>query len=151
MLNVQMTSASTADSAADRKGIEDAVRRYFATVADLESTEDQLRLLLSSEVRIVEHPNLVTPRGARRDLESTVAGFNAGKALLTEQAFDIHEVLVAGDRAAVRATWRGTVGVDAGPFRAGQELAAHIAAHLRFEDGLVIEHETYDCYEPITA
>jgi ketosteroid isomerase-like protein len=146
-----MTSASKAGSAADPEGIENAVRRYFATVADLDSTEDQLRRLLSPEVRVVEHPNLVTPHGATRDLESTVAGFTAGKALLTEQVFDVHEVLVNGSRAAVRATWQGTIGIDAGPYRTGQGLVAHIAAFLTFADGLVVEHETFDCYEPITG
>ncbi|MGY1778744.1 nuclear transport factor 2 family protein [Geodermatophilus sp. SYSU D01036] len=125
------------------------VRRYYATVADLAATEDDLRPLLDARLRVVEHPNAVTPRGAVRDLEGTLAGFRAGKRLLREQVFDVHEVLPAGDRAAVRATWRGTVGVDAGPYRAGQELLAHVAALLTVRDGRVVDHETFDCYEPL--
>ncbi|MGY1725547.1 nuclear transport factor 2 family protein [Geodermatophilus sp. SYSU D01062] len=124
------------------------VRRYYATVADLAATEDDLRPLLDARLRVVEHPNAVTPRGAVRDLEGTLAGFGAGKRLLREQVFDVHEVLTVGDRAAVRATWRGTVGVDAGPYRAGQQLLAHVAALLTVRDGRVVDHETFDCYEP---
>ncbi|MGY1738621.1 nuclear transport factor 2 family protein [Geodermatophilus sp. SYSU D00684] len=124
------------------------VRRYYATVADLTATEDDLRPLLHARLRVVEHPNAVTPRGAVRDLEGTLAGFRAGRQLLREQVFDVHEVLTVGDRAAVRATWRGTVGVDAGPYRAGQELLAHVAALLTVRDGRVVDHETFDCYEP---
>jgi ketosteroid isomerase-like protein len=138
-------------STAKPEDVEVAVRRYFATVADLDSTEEQLRTLLSPDLRVTEHPNLVTPKGATRGLEGTVAGFNAGKALLSRQVFDVHEVLVLGNRAAVRATWRGVIAVDAGPYRAGQELVAHVAAVVALENGLIVEHETYDCYEPITA
>jgi ketosteroid isomerase-like protein len=127
---------------------ESVVRQYYAVVSDLGSTEDGLRALLSPDLRVVEHPNAVTPRGAVRDLRTTLIGFRAGKSLLREQEFVVHEVLTAGERAAVRATWRGTVGVDAGPYKAGLELMADIAALLTIRDGLVVDHETFDCYPP---
>jgi ketosteroid isomerase-like protein len=128
--------------------VEAAVRRYFATVADLASGEADLRAVLHPDVRVTEHPNPVTPRGAVRDVDATVAGFRAGKALLAEQSIEVHDVLVAGDRAAVRATWTGVVGVDAGPYRKGTRLVARMGGFLRVRDGRVVEHETYDCYEP---
>ncbi|GGL94074.1 nuclear transport factor 2 family protein [Nakamurella endophytica] len=137
---------TTTTSGAD---IETVVRRYYATVSDLRSTEEDLRPLLHGRLRVTEHPNAVTPAGAVRDLERTVHGFRAGKALLRDQVFDVHEVLTSGNRAAVRATWRGTVGVDAGPYRNGQQLVAHVAALLTVHDGQVVEHETFDCYEPL--
>ena len=141
-----MTTPPTTSHATD---VEDVVRRYYAIVSDLSSTEDELRPLLAPDVRVTEHPNAITPRGATRDLEATIAGFQGGKALLREQAFEVREVLVAGERAAVRARWRGVVGVDAGPYRAGQELVAHVAALLTVRDGVVVDHETFDCYEPL--
>ena len=126
----------------------DVVRRYFAVVADLDSTPDQLRAVVHPEARFVEHPNPVVPTGAVRDVEATLVGFQAGKALLSAQSFDLHEVIVDGHRASVRGTWRGTVARDAGPYRAGTVLEAHIAGWLTVRDGLVLEHETFDCYEP---
>ncbi|MCE0538024.1 nuclear transport factor 2 family protein [Kineosporia rhizophila] len=123
-------------------------RRYYAVVSDLSSTEDDLRVLLSPAVKVVEHPNALTPRGATRDLEATLAGFRAGKALLSQQVFEVHEVLAAGPRVTVRAIWRGVIASDAGPFRAGQHLTAHVAALLTVQDAQVTEHETFDCYEP---
>ena len=122
--------------------------RYFATVGDLTSTEDQLRAVLHPDVRVVEHPNAVTPRGAVRGLDETLVGFRAGKTLLREQAFEVLEVLESGQRAAVRASWHGTVAADTGPFLAGQQLHAHVAALLTVRAEQVIEHETFDCYEP---
>lgn len=123
------------------------VRRYYDTVADLRSTEEDLLRLLDEKVRVIERPNLTAPRGATRDLADTVRGFRAGKALLSQQAIDVHEVLVDHDRAAVRATWRGVVGVDTGPYHAGQALVAHTAALFTVRNGLVVEQETFDCFE----
>jgi ketosteroid isomerase-like protein len=128
--------------------IESVVRAYFANVSDLASPEEALRALLAPDVTVTEHPNAVTPAGAIRDRDATLAGFRAGKALLAEQRFEVHEVLTQGERAAVRATWRGVVARDAGPFSTGQELVAHVAALLTVRDGAVTAHETFDCYEP---
>lgn len=119
----------------------DVVRRYFGVVADLGSTPEDLLALLHPDVRVVEHPNRFTPAGAVRDREAVIAGFLAGKRLLAEQRIDIHELLEAGDRVAVRATWRGTVA-------GGTELVTHVAAFLTVEAGRVREHETFDCVEP---
>lgn len=129
-------------------GTESVVRRYYAVVSDLASDEDDLVPLLAESITVVEHPNAITPGGAERGLAETLAGFRAGKALLREQHFHIHEVIVSGERAAVRATWNGTVGVDAGPYRAGLRLHAEVAALLTVRDGKVVRHETFDCYEP---
>ena len=127
------------------------VRRYFAIVADLGSQQDALLEVLDSTVRVTEHPNAITPRGAVRDRDATVAGFLAGKHLLAAQAIDVHEMVVSGDRVAVRATWRGVIRHDAGALPAGAELVAHIAAWLTVVDGRIREHETFDCYEPLPA
>lgn len=127
---------------------ESVVLRYYAVVSDLSSTEDDLVALLSESVTVVEHPNALNPQGAERGRAETLAGFRAGKALLGEQSFVVEEVIVSGERAAVRARWSGTVGVDAGPYRAGLRLHAEVAAFLTVRDGKVVRHETFDCYEP---
>ena len=131
--------------------VADAVRRYYEVVADLTSTVDDLVPLLHPEGRFIERPNLLAPGGAVRRTDEVVKGFLAGKALLSEQEFIVHEVLVDADRASVRATWTGTVGIDAGPFHRGDTLTAHIAALALIRDGRILEHDTYDCYEPIAA
>ena len=47
-----------------------------------------------------------------------------------------------------RYTWTGVVGAHRGPFTAGQEIVAHIAAFATIADGRIAGFETYDCYEP---
>jgi len=127
---------------------EDVVRRYYAVVGDLTHTEAELEALLHPDATLVELPNPVAPQGARRSAEEALAAFRAGRALLSEQSIEIQELMAAGERAAVRALWQGTVGRDAGPFAAGTRLTAHIAAFVTVRDGRVLAHETYDCYEP---
>lgn len=127
---------------------EDVVRRYFATVADLGSTREDLEPLLDDDLVVVEHPNAVTPVRTARGKEETLAGFAAGKGLLRRQGFDVHEVVVDGERAAVRATWEGEIGVAAGPFTEGDVLRSAVAAFLTVRGGRVVEHETFDCYDP---
>lgn len=139
---IESTKAGARDS------VEELVRHYYRTVSDLSSDEDELRRLLAADVTVTEHPNALNPVGARRDLPRTLEGFQRGKALLREQEFTLHDVLVDGDRAAVRATWRGVVGASIGPFAEGQELVAHVAAILVVRDGAIVAHETFDCYEP---
>jgi ketosteroid isomerase-like protein len=127
------------------------VRRYFETVADLSSSSEALLDALHPDLRITERPNAINPRGTERDRDAAMAAFLAGKRLLATQTIELLEVLVAGNRVAVRATWRGTIleGTDALP--AGTELVAHIAAWSTVADGRVREHETFDCYEPLPS
>jgi ketosteroid isomerase-like protein len=119
---------------------EDVVRHYFAIVADLSTSADDLRAVLTPDAVLTELPNPISPNGHVRSVDETVAGFEAGKARLSAQSIDIHEILVAGDRAAVRSTWRGTVGAA--------EIVAHMGGFITVRDGRIAAHETYDCYEP---
>jgi ketosteroid isomerase-like protein len=125
------------------------VRRFYALTTDPDATDDDLAALLHSDVRVVEHPNLVTPHGAVRDHAQTLAGRRAGRDVMAEQAFEVHDVLVDGEHAAVRATWRGTLGVARGPLAPGTELTAQVAAHVTVRGGRIEALETFDCYAPL--
>lgn len=121
--------------------IDDTVRRYFAVVADLSSTVDDLHAIVGPDARFREMPNPIAPAGAVRDLTQTTEGFLAGKRRLSAQRIDIDEILVVpDDRAVVRSTWRGRIGET--------DIVSHMAGFLRIRDGRIVEHITYDCYEP---
>ena len=124
-------------------------KRYFEVVGDLSSPPEALLAVLHPEVRITEHPNAISPRGAIRDRDAALAAFVAGKQLLTAQTIDLHEILVSGNRVAVRATWRGVIGQDTARLRKGTELVAHISSMLTVDEGRIRDHETFDCYEPL--
>ena len=117
------------------------VERYYATVADLSGSRESLAELLHPDLRIVEHPNAIHPEGTVRGRDEAMADYEQGKRMLSDQSFDLDEVLVSGERVAVRARWRGTLA-------SGATLEAQIAAFLTVVDGRIREHETYDCYSP---
>jgi ketosteroid isomerase-like protein len=129
-------SSPTADDARS------VVERYYATVADLGASTESLRELLHPDLRVVEHPNAIHPQGTVRDRDAVIAAYEDGKGMLSDQSFELDELLVYGDRVAVRANWRGTLA-------AGAMLEARVAAFLTVVDGRIIELETYDCYSPI--
>ena len=109
---------------------------------------EALRSLFTSDATSTEHPNPIAPHGATHDVDQIVAASAAGAALLQSQRFDIRDVVEAGDLVIFRYTWTGVVGADRGPFSAGQEIVAHIAAFARIANGQIAGFETYDCYEP---
>jgi len=129
--------------------IEATVREYYRVVGDLNCTQDELMAVVHPDAVFTEHPNPIAPRGAVRTLAESLAGFRAGRALLREQTIEIAEILVCGDRAAVRASWSGVVGVDRGPFTAGTELSCVMAAFMTVIDDKIVAHDTYDCYPPL--
>jgi ketosteroid isomerase-like protein len=129
-------SSPTADDARS------VVERYYATVADLGASTESLRELLHPDLRVVEHPNAIHPQGTVRDRDAVIAAYEDGKGMLSDQSFELDELLVYGDRVAVRANWRGTLA-------AGAMLEARVAAFLTVVDGRIIELDTYDCYSPI--
>jgi ketosteroid isomerase-like protein len=130
---------------------EAAVRAYLDVVADLGSAEDDLLAVLHPDVVFVEHPSPMSPHGRTHGRDGMVAGFLAGKDLLSEQQIDVQSVLVDGDLVAVQSTWTGVVRHDAGALAAGTRLTAHLAGFFTVRDGVVVRHETYDCYEPFPA
>ena len=131
--------------------IETVVRRYYAAVAALDVPEEVVQALLAPDLRVVEHPNPITPLGAVRTRAEVLDALRAGRGLLAEQRFDVHEVVEVGDRAAARVTWTGVVGTDRGPLTAGTTLTAEVASFLTVRDGCIAEQETFDCYAPFGA
>ena len=124
------------------------VTRYFAIVADLQTSPDALGSVLHPDFRFTEHPNAMNPAGTVRDREQALAAYAAGKRMLATQELELHEVLVSGPRAATRSTWRGRLSVDVGRLPPGTVLVARAAGFLTVQDGLVRSHETFDCYDP---
>jgi hypothetical protein len=97
--------------------------------------------IVHPDVRISEMPNAINEGGTERDLEEALAAFRRGKGTLAEQRYDVHSVLVDGNRIAARATWHGRL-------NEGPELTAHIATFTEVRDGRIYRHATYDCYLP---
>ena len=112
---------------------------FFDAAARFDDTA--LAAVMHPEARISEMPNAINRDGSERDLVAAREAFARGKGLLSEQRYDIHQVVTAGDTIAARATWTGTLAAT------GRQLTAHIATFSEVRDGRIFRHATYDCYE----
>jgi len=109
-----------------------------------------LEEFFTPDANTVERPNLIKPRGALIALEQIMANSTAGAGLLAQQRYQLVDAVAHDDLAILRLLWTGTVAHDVGPFRAGQQLTAHIAQFVTTRDGRISKIETYDCYEPFS-
>ncbi len=127
-----------------------AVRRLYADI-EAGRAGEQLRPHFTPDAVTVERPNVLVPEGRTSDLEAFLAGSSAGADLLAEQRYDVTSIAEVDGLVVARLCWTAVVAADAGPFRAGQRLTAHIAQFVRFDGNRIAEIETYDCYEPLGA
>ena len=74
---------------------------------------------------------------------------DAGASLLARQTYEVLSMMEVDAIAIVRLRWAGVVARDAGPYREGQMLVAHIAQFIETRDRRIASVETFDCYEPI--
>ena len=123
------------------------VERFLAAFDRRWPTDDELGELLAPEVRFVERPNLVNPRGSERDAAAIRAALEQGRKLLAWQSYEARDHVASGDTVVTRIRWRGELAVDAGPWPAGTQLAAWCVAHYRIADGRIVHIEQHDCYE----
>lgn len=126
-------------------------RASLRLLEDPAATREQLAAVLADDCLFLEHPNLIHPTGTRRDKQQMLDGFEAGRKLMASQSYTVRTLLASGDTVAAQVTWRGTVGMDAGPMRAGDELVAHAAMFVRVKDGRIVRQENHDCFEPLPA
>lgn len=126
----------------------DATRALYAALEAGQHGE-ALRPLFTDDAVTIEHPNFIKPAGSRLPLDQMLAASTVGAGLLAAQRYQVHSAIAHGELAIVRLTWTGTLSRDAGSFRAGQVLTAHLAQFIDTRGGRIARIETYDCYEPV--
>lgn len=98
------------------------------------------------DVELTEHPNRISPAGRRVDAAGLRVLGEQGKKLMASERYEIRQMIVEGDRAAVQMLWSGTLAVAAGPLPAGHVMQAQICSIIELKDGKVWRQEQYDCY-----
>jgi ketosteroid isomerase-like protein len=124
------------------------VERWLGAFNRRWPTDQEVDELLDPDVVFTERPNMLSPAGSIRDAATTRAGIEAGRGLLTWQAYEVRDHVAAGDTVVTRMRWSGELAVDAGPWAAGTRLSAWCVAHYRLRDGRIVTIEQHDCYEP---
>lgn len=91
------------------------------------------------DVRVVEHPNKITPNGGTYDAAALRAAGERGKALLARETYNVRSMIVDGDRACVQSLWTGTL-------HDGRTMQAQICSVFELRDGKIWRQEQYDCF-----
>jgi ketosteroid isomerase-like protein len=122
-------------------------RRYITALSSGVGAED-FSSFFAPDVVQEEFPNRLLPNGAVRDLQAMKQARVRGQSLLRSEEFKVLSAVASEDQVAMELSWRGTIAVDRGPFRSGQELRARFAVFLEFRDGRIIRQRNYDCFDP---
>jgi ketosteroid isomerase-like protein len=123
------------------------VERFLAAFDRRWPAEDELAELIAPDIRFIERPNLINPRGSARDAAAIRAALEKGRALLAWQCYEARDHVASGDTVVTRMRWIGELAVDAGSWPAGTPLAAWCVAHYQIAEGRIVRIEQHDCYE----
>jgi ketosteroid isomerase-like protein len=122
--------------------------RAFLAAIEAGATGDELAAFLHPDIVQHEYPNLFLPSGATRDLAAILASAARGRSVMAKQSYAITNALAAGDQVALESLWEGTLAVPLGSLQAGAVLRGHYAAFMRFANGRIVQHRSYDCFDP---
>jgi ketosteroid isomerase-like protein len=95
-----------------------------------------------------ELPNRLVPSGATRNLEGLRAGVEKGKEALSEERYEVLELVATGDVVAAEVSWTARLNRALGNLPAGAFIKAHLAMFITWRDGKIVSQRNYDCYEP---
>ena len=126
----------------------EVVREYLKALENGEAG-DSLRRFFTPDVRQIEMPNQLNPRGQDSDLEHMLQRSLQGKQLLQRQSYEIVSETAQADRVAVEARWKAVLAMTVGKLAAGAEMKASFAMFFQLRDGQISMQTNYDCFEPL--
>ena len=89
-----------------RAGTSAFVERFLAAFDHRWPTADDLEFL-APDVRFIERPNLMNPRGSERDARSLSAAIEQGRHLLAWQSYEVRDHVASGETVVTRMRWSG--------------------------------------------
>lgn len=104
--------------------------------------------ILHPDVVFYDNPNLINKVGQVRNASKGMAGVAVGQKILAAQRYDFIEIIETGDKLIIECIWTGTMAIDAGHLKQGQQLKAYICMIVEFKNGKIISQRNYDCYAP---
>jgi ketosteroid isomerase-like protein len=124
----------------------EVVRRYMQALQDGQAG-DALRRFFPQDVRQIEMPNQLNPRGQESDLDHILQRSLQGLKILEQQRYEIVSEMAQENRVAVEARWTGVLAVGVGTLAAGAEMKASFAMFFQFRDGQIAMQRNYDCFD----
>ena len=123
------------------------VRSYLAALSE-QATGEELGRFFHDRVEQLEHPNRLTPEGAKRDKAALLAGAESGKRVTEGQRYEVRTIVAYGDVVAVEADWSCTLRVPLGKLAKGDTMRAKLGMFMELEGGQIRSLRNYDCFDP---
>jgi len=95
-----------------------------------------------------EFPNLISPKGARREFADLKAAAKRGQNVMKSETYEIVSLVETGDIVACEIMWRGVLAVALRSLKPGDEMRARFAAFFEFDGDKIRRQRNYDCFEP---
>jgi ketosteroid isomerase-like protein len=100
---------------------------------------DAVAALLHDEVEQIEYPNKLSPQTRRFDKAGMRAAGERGAAILASERYEIGQLIVEGERAAVTLVWSATL-------KDGRTMSGNFCSVIELRDGKVWRQAQYDCF-----
>lgn len=111
-------------------------------------SSSELAKFYHAEVEQIEFPNAITKTTAFRSLQDLKDGSERGKAILSKETYEIQKLYAFDDTVILEAVWTGTISIDIGNLKPGENMKAYFAQFFEFKDGKIFRQRNYDCFEP---
>ncbi|MBX9768720.1 MAG: nuclear transport factor 2 family protein [Bdellovibrionales bacterium] len=124
------------------------IKDYLMLLEQFELSESSYANILHPDFSQIEFPNGLNKVGQTSDYSEIFKRMKIGRSILTNQRYQIDSAIEQQNKAYVEANWSGTMAVDAGPLKKGQQLTAHFCMAFEFVDGKIYRQRNYDCFDP---
>lgn len=122
------------------------LRRYLKAIET--GTFENIAELFAPDMTIEQLPNRIYPNGVRFNASQMSEGFKKGRKLFSSQTYEIKSHAFHDEILAAEVLWTGTLAAAFGNLKVGDQMRAHSAMFLTFQDGKIAAQKNYDCFEP---
>lgn len=132
-----------------RPSNESTVINFLKMLENRESS-GELDEFYHPDAQQIEFPNALTKQSTTRTLKELKEASERGAQLLVKEAYEVKNLISAGDTVVLECVWRGTLAIPVGSIEAGGQMKAYFAQIFEFKDGKIFRQRNYDCFEPFS-
>ena len=114
-----------------------------------ENRPQDARAFFADDIVQVEHPNLLKPKGDRRDAAMMAADGQRGLKILERQTYEVLNAVADGDRVALEVLWTGVLAIPLRDLKPGDAMTCWSGVFLDFRDGKIVGQRNHDCFPPL--
>ena len=120
----------------------------FLKMMESRASSSELEKFYHDEIEQTEFPNAILKSIAIRNLQDLKVGSERGKAIMSKEKYEIKNLYSLNDVVILEAVWTGTLSIDLGNLKSGENMTAYFAQFFEFKEGKIFRQRNYDCFDP---